>query len=715
MPTKLYRFGLFELDTDGRQLLKQGRRIRLQEQPLRTLEILLEEPGRLVTRAELRQRLWPADIHVDFELGLTGAIKRLRLALDDSADNPRFVETVPKSGYRFVAPVEVVAGPGAPEPAVAATGHGGSAAVAPLAASAGRAGARVASPALHAVAIVLVTAALAAAAYLRPVLPAPRVTRVARLTGSGNAWPQESLLSDGARLYYTEFVVGAGFRLRQVLLNGNEDTVVGGLPADALVRALSPDDTTFTIISRDAAASGEPSPLWQVPVVGGPARRVGSVQSNDFAWSPDGEAMVFGRDDRLFASRPDGSGERLLASCPGHVVCPRWSPGGRRLRFTVLGQNGELSLWEVGADGARPHALELPWNGPPAEGFGDWTRDGRYYVFVSRREGISNLWALEERGDWLHRRRREPMQLTAGPLSYYRPLPSRSGTQIFTLGTEPNGELVRYDAGRREFTPFLGGRSAEYVDFSRDGRWLAYVAYPEGTLWRARLDGSEELQLTTPPLRAFLPRWSPDGRHIVFAARRPGTRTALFDVSPDGGSVDRLLDEPEGQADPTWSAAGDALLYGRDRDEAGGHVALYRLELRSRRSQRLPGTEGLHAPLWSPDGRHLAVRSAASGRLFLLDPDSGRTTPLSRRSGDYAVWSADSRYLYFNSAIRQRVALFRVRVADGTEQEIAELPFRPVGSWGIWSGVTPDGSPLVLRDRGTTDVYALALSFDERH
>src|SRR5215472_9331701 len=121
MAAKLLRFGLFELNTAARQLNKQGRRVRLQEQPLRILEMLLERPGELVTRQELRQRLWPSDVYVDFERGLNGAIKRLRLALGDSADNPRFIATVTKSGYRFIAPVQEVSA--AAEDSIAEVAH----------------------------------------------------------------------------------------------------------------------------------------------------------------------------------------------------------------------------------------------------------------------------------------------------------------------------------------------------------------------------------------------------------------------------------------------------------------------------------------------------------------------------------------------------------------------------------------------------------------
>src|ERR1700722_8417289 len=102
------RFGVFELDLRSGELQKQGRKIRLEGQPVQVLICLLENPGELVTREELHRKLWPADTYVDFEHGLNAAVKRLRQALNDSADNPRFVETLPRRGYRFIAPVETV-------------------------------------------------------------------------------------------------------------------------------------------------------------------------------------------------------------------------------------------------------------------------------------------------------------------------------------------------------------------------------------------------------------------------------------------------------------------------------------------------------------------------------------------------------------------------------------------------------------------------------
>ncbi|MGH9784259.1 MAG: winged helix-turn-helix domain-containing protein [Terriglobia bacterium] len=102
------RFGPFEADLRAGELLKNGRRIRLQNQPLQILAMLLEHPGEVVTREELRQKLWPSDTFVDFDHGLNNAINRLREVLGDSAEDPRFIETLPRRGYRFIAAMENV-------------------------------------------------------------------------------------------------------------------------------------------------------------------------------------------------------------------------------------------------------------------------------------------------------------------------------------------------------------------------------------------------------------------------------------------------------------------------------------------------------------------------------------------------------------------------------------------------------------------------------
>ncbi len=684
MTPKIYKFGLFDLNTATRKLQKQGRRVRLQEQPLRILETLLEDPGRLETRAELRQRLWPDDVHVDFDQGLRAAMKRLRSAIGDSGDNPRFIETLPKGGYRFIAPVEV-----AEFPKLRVRGWPWAVTLAAF-----------------------VPVAVALVYWSRPLGPMPEVVQITKLSNSGHAAQQETPLTDGARLYYTEFTDDANVRFRQILLNGNEDTPVAGMRDDLLIRALSSDRTTFLAISHEEVVKGRYSPLWVVPVTGGPARRLGSLLSDDFAWSPDGKSLAFARDGHMWIGDPAGDNARLVVDLSGHVYLPRWSVDGRRLRFTLQDANGQLGIWEVAADGGKPHQVQFGLPSDAPQGFGEWTADGRYFVFTSRRDGVSNLWIAEEEHDWTHRPHPTAWQLTAGPLNYYRPLPSQDGTRIFAVGTEAVGELVRYDALRQQFVPFLGGMSADHLTFSPDGRWIAYVRYPEGTLWRAARDGTQALQLTFPPLRVMLPRWSPDGKRILFTANRPGEITRIYTITPEGGNPEPTDAQPHFMADAHWTPAGEAIVYGADPDQAP-NAPLYRFDMRTKKAEKIPGTEGLFAPNPSPDGRSLLVFSNSGESwltLALFDLQSGGRTTLSHRKAIYPVWSPDSRYIYFNTLMTQEPAVYRVRIADGKEEKITDIRFAAAGVYGFWSGLAPDGSVILLRDHSQTDVYALTLA-----
>jgi Tol biopolymer transport system component/DNA-binding winged helix-turn-helix (wHTH) protein len=721
MPPSLVRFGLFELNTGSRKLHKQGRRVRIQDQPFRILEILLEQPGELVTRDELKKRVWPSDVHVDFELGLNGAIKRLRLALDDSADNPIFIETVPKQGYRFLAPVQRLAAPVEPAKQSAINGLES----AGVNESSGRTGQDTASENTHkhsvnrrnssraiqiVTAIILLAALLVAGDLLRPVTPPLRVTRIVKLTNSGRAWFQGNLLTDGPRLYYNESIFGAGNQLRQVLLNGNEDTQVSGISPDAIIKGISPDGTTFLGTSRIDNREGLPSALWVEPVIGGPARRLGNINTDEAAWSPSGDLLVYGNENQLLVASRDGTGQRLLATAPGKILYPRWSPDGERIRYTVDGAQSELTIWEVGADGSKLHRLDFHWPGTPGEGFGAWTADGKFYVFASRREGITNLWAIEEKTDWLHRARSEPVQLTAGPINYSRPLPSRDGARLFALGTQVAGELLRYDASRKEFAKFSGGLSADHVDFTRDGKWMTYITFPEGSLWRARGDASEQLQLTFPPQRALNPRWSPNGKRILFVSRRPGELPKIYTISMDGGNAEPVVSESHAQTSASWSPKGDVIYYGRDPYGEGQDLSLYRVDLQTHRTEKIPGTDNLFSPICSPDGRFLASQSTVGDHLLvLIDLQKGTQSVLSKVKVDYPAWSSDSQYLYYNTFASDAPALYRMHVPDGSVEKLMDLPFQTTGVYGLWSGLTPDGFPLLFRSHEQTDVYSLGI------
>src|SRR5262249_18727101 len=150
------------------------------------------------------------------------------------------------------------------------------------------------------------------------------------------------------------------------------------------------------------------------------------------------------------------------------------------------------------------------------------------------------------------------------------------------------------------------------LDFSRDGEWVVYVTYPEGSLWRSKADGRERRQLSFPPMRASLPRWSPDGKQIVFSATVPGNRWKAYLVSADGGTPQQLMPEEERhELDLGWSDDGKTLVFGDGE-------TIYLLDLSTGRVSKVPGSEGLFSPRWSLDGRYIAALKVYSSQNALM-------------------------------------------------------------------------------------------------
>ena len=703
------RFDNYEVDSRAGELRKHGYRIPLEDRPFRALEILLNHAPEVVTREELKKQLWPADVFVDFDHGLNKAIGKVRRALNDNAEEPRFIETVGRRGYRFIAAINPSIAPAAPPQLSVVSAPAAEEAPETVVPEQGLSRSRIWFVAAVAFVVILLVVF-----QLRPTTPKLRVAKIVQITKSGEAWPLEPLATDGPRLYYQALSRTASpsepvdlWRIRQVLLNGNEESMIAGTadrPHSIRIRGLSSDDTEFLGL----APLGDNWVVVTLPVVGGSPRRLGdTLLADDVAWSHDGRALAYSRDHQLFLANPDGTGSRELATAPGNIGYLAWSPDDRRLGFTVVTE--QHTLWEVGADGRGLHQRRLNWPGKATECCGKWTPDGRYFVFRSRRGGDSNIWAVEEKSAWWRRPNRDPVQLTFGPMNYYQPLPSRNGKTIFAIGSLFSGELVRYDAKQKNYVPFLGGVSADHVEFSRDGKWVAYVTIPERSLWRARSDGSDAFQITFPPLDVdSRPHWSADGKQITFAARRPGELLRLYTVSAEEGNPQSFPADAHSQATPDWIPQEDAVIYGCFPGiDDPSTVALYRMDLRTGHSERIPATDGLYNPLWSPDGHWLVASDAASERLVLLDLKTGKRTELTRPAA-FPVWSADSQYIYYPAHYSTpEHAIFRIHVPDGAEQEVLDVNFRAASAS---LGLAPDGSPIISREHGHYDVYALSLA-----
>ena len=296
--------------------------------------------------------------------------------------------------------------------------------------------------------------------------------------------------------------------------------------------AISADDSKLLLQSREGYMWR--GPLWVIPTVSGAGHRINDVTSTDAAWFPDGKRIVYASGRALYVAKSDGTDSRQFVKVNGTPFWMRWSPGGRLLRFTVTDlQTNTTSLWEVRDDGSGLHPLLSGWNPSPAECCGSWTRDGRYFVFQSARNFRSDIWAIREKPGVLQKPESTPVQLTSGPLSFKGLQPSYDGRKLFAVGVQRRGELQRYDTRSKQFTPYLFGNSVDNVDFSRDGQWVTYVAVPDGTLWRSKLDGTEKLQLTFQPMTAYLPRWAPDGRRIAFQGFSTGKSWTMYIVSAE--------------------------------------------------------------------------------------------------------------------------------------------------------------------------------------
>lgn len=690
------RFGVFEVDLQARELHKSGLKVRIQEQPFQILALLLERRGAVLSRDELQKILWPDGTFVDFEHGLNSAVKKLREALEDDADNPRFIETVPRRGYKFIWPVD-----GALQPSALPVGH---------------VDAKGARRWLLLGTVILVILVSAAVGWWLLSRLMPKITGSTQLTFGGRALGPVplfgegflALATDGNRIYYSTLKAG-GVGPAYVSVGGRDQVLMATPFQYAEVRHISPDGSVLLVYGTIAGALE--SHLWLVPTAGGGPRRLGSVEGHDGAWSPDGRQIVYAKGQDLYRAESDGSNSRKLTTIPGKAFWIRWAPDATRIRFTVIDpKTSAHRLWESQPDGTDLHRLSLSWDKQPQECCGEWTPDGRFFLFRIFRDSRADIWLIRE-GRWpFSRGPRKPIRLTTGPLDTPAAIPSRDGKKLFAIETLPKFELQRYDLKTRRLAPFLPGISAVMADFSPDHQWIAYVEQrgKETILWRSKVDGSERLQLTAPPMFADDPRWSPDGKQIVFMGKLPDAPWNNYVVPAGGGGPGAFSPEERNALDATWSPDGTSVMFGRPPDywaEASTPKAIYILNLKTNQITTLPGSEGLFSPRWSPDGRYVAAMPLIQQKLMLFDFATQSWMELASHCTDNPVWSRDSAYVYFNGCNN---VVMRVRRVSRKLEEVLDLKIADPNAWGCGlANTTWDGALLIRCAVHNSDIYAL--------
>ena len=724
-PKCVYEFGPFCLDADERLLLRSGTALPLTPKLFETLLLLVENSGHLLLKDEMMKKLWP-DSFVE-EVNLSQNISRLRKMLEET-QSQRFIATVAGQGYRFVADVRRVAADGKAPDALVTENHPRESVVfeenekgydaGKLVAPALPPGRRfpraywLSPPAVVAVAI-LVWLAL-------PPKP-PRLLASTQITNDGRlkwqkyqGYESPPLLTDGSRIYLVEDKPGAGQTLAQIPVSRGE-TITAPVPFRRFrITDIDRKHSELLLLNFQDAVGLE-GPLWTYSAVNGGYRRVGDLRVSEATWAADGR-ILFTRGEGLWSANSDGSAEQLLVKLPGFPHAPRASPDGRVIRFTLAeAQTHATSLWEVSRDGKNPYPLLPGWNHSPRECCGNWTPDGKYYVYQSYRDGRWGIWALRKQGGFLWGQLR-PFQLTTGPIDYVAPMISLDGKQLFAVGIQSRNELLRFDREKKQFVPFLPELSATSVAFSKDGEWVAYTSDVDGQLWRAKADGSHRQQLTFPPSIVAMPSWSPDGKRIAFVAGLRGTMTwKIYAVSAEGGPATDLLPESLCEFDPTWSPDGKKLAFAPLPSGFGcvdRKPGIFTVDLETRELSKIPESDGLFSPRWSPGGQ-LAAITRGPKHLVVYDASKRSWHEMLGDKVGFPRWSHDDKYIYFDT---QGGIVCRVDLRSKKVERIASLEnlrmggfFGMGGTFGAWSGLTPDDTPLFTRDAGSQEIYSFEL------
>ena len=685
------RFGAYELDEAARELRKNGLSIHLQDQPWEVLRALLERPGEVVSREDLRRRLWPDGTYVDYEQSLNKAVNKLREALCDSADKPRYVETVSRRGYRFVAAVE-------PDHPKVEEPNGPPGEIGKLARSRSRLWWGAGAPIL--LAAVLVTG-------LWPIR-APR-TRVTQLTNGGRT-NFHFLAVHGGRILYTAQAPAPNRNATQFWSVSTE----GGEPRLERMPFMKPDYGALlfqvnaqqgVILIRASAADSARGELWLAGFDGSKPRRIGdTIATNGYAVSPDLKTLLRASKEGLFVSPVDGGPERLVTRIdwkgPSYTF---WHPSGERIVFWPL-KDGPLRVWEVRLDGTGMQPL-LPKFAGEQDNV-NWSPGGKRLYFTSRGE----LYVRRSR-TWLSwMRSPEPERLTAGSVRYSIAIEDPTDpSRIFTTGVGSRGESMKLNKRTNVFEPYLDGLSAEGFSYSSDGQWVAYVTYPARGLWKCRLDGSDKVLLED-GLRAMMPRWSPDGKRIAFAAARRGIIEPhrIYTIAAEGGGAELVKGVNGPGFDPNWSPDGKKLVFAPLEYEfvpvQQRHISV--VDLDTGEVQMVPGSENVFSPRWSPDGRRLMALRSDQVQPVIYDFETRQWTDVDAKVFGFPAWSKDSRYVY--GLLQGPDKLVRIEVATRKVEEIRSVKeFRLAGNIGYGVSWTPEGEAVVLQDLSTREIYRI--------
>jgi Tol biopolymer transport system component/DNA-binding winged helix-turn-helix (wHTH) protein len=679
--SRFIAFDAFVLDRQTRELTKDGVPLRLSEQPFLVLECLLEHRGEVVTRDELRKRVWPTDTFVDFEHGLNAVVKRLRDALGDAADAPRFIETVPRRGYRFVA---LAVPPAAPVMATAEARR---------------------RPALWpALGFALATLAVAMTVWGWRRAPSagsepPHSVRLTALEGLEH-WP--TLSPDGMGVAFgwsAKDTPGTRIYTAPVGVPGDPRRLTNG-PGEDNFPAWSPDGRRIAFV-RFPVERNPPQGFVHVvtPLAGTESKLSDFAVFGPLSWSPDSRYIAVNRQPPTYASGktgifllPSAGGEPVQftpTAAPAFDVMPAFSPDGHRLAFASCKVFGVCDVYTVDLDG-RSLPVAPPRRLTPQSVFFvwgiAWSPDGADVLYAVQGAWLTWIWRV--RGDGSG----QPVRVELPGAGARMPVTTHVRGTLAFARWEVNVDIHRFD---RHGTggPVIASTLADFQPaLSPDDRHMVFISEQSSDtidLFVSNVDGSGAHRLLRGPGRfQGSPRWSPDGGRIVFNSTDAEGRVHVWSVDAQGGTPSQITNGPENEGSQTWSRDGRWIYFSAGK-VPGGPGDLWRVRADGGAPEQVVKGVGSFAEE-SMDGRDLVYQPSGGDSALMARPIAGgaarQLLPCVRNAG-FAVTRHGIFYVTCDTAANA-VRLFDP--ATGRDQAIGTLTDLVGG--GI--AVTADGRSI---------------------
>jgi len=507
------------------------------------------------------------------------------------------------------------------------------------------------------------------------------------------------LLTDGTRLYFQSQGIPS------------EMAVTGG--AIAPMRILDPGMKMLDI-SADASKVVALKPslndetgrgtLWEAPILGGTPRKLSDHLAQVARWSPDGRSIAFMDRQSLYLCDADGTNERKIWEAPGYSYSLSFSPDGARLSVSIYSSN-EVHLWTLKADGSDQHPLQLDWPAKSNKWDGQWTPDGRHFIFLSDREGHANAYELIPPPWYEFWKKPSAVRITGNEVEIEAAAPARDSKSLFVLGRLQEGAMEVLDSEAKRFIPFLNGIAALQFTISPDRQWMAYTEYPTMNLWKSKLDGTERVQLTNSP--AHWDQWSPDGKWIAYMDYKK-----IYILSADGGVPQPIPPSGADQFTPSWSHDGRSIYFCHIPYPGQPTKGIRILDLATQKISLMPDSAGYYIPSWSPDGKYLVAIAQNPSRMVLYSAETRQWKDIKQfdTPGGYWVWASDSKSIYM-ALTEGDVGIYQLTIPDGKWTKLSGMEGVTLG--GLAPGAYPflsltaDGRPALMSDTSVTQIYSL--------